>query len=180
MFTDEKLVLCEYKSQKGDSWIKLIGQASKYAENASSERTFVVMVKGIKIAFFLFKPDWHSSHNYNLKGKEFDGLLGLYADKNGVHIIPQANTLNPQMMMFDLYSKNKVDRYNINAVFSYMACLSGAPDIEDYQDDNGIDRFRLSSDKIDSNKLQKSRIIGELLSNDLKVNYKGKTNSHVF
>lgn len=112
---------CELKSEDGDSWTSLFQQATEYAE-ADNDTTslFVICVKGLIISFFMYTQDWHSSNGFRLKGKEFDGLLGLYVDKDGVKVLPLENTYAPPRLCFMIYFLVKT----LCMPLAYILCLN--------------------------------------------------------
>lgn len=118
----------EEKAKKGDSWTSLLGQAIKYADfDETRTGLFVIAVKGNEIAFFIFEQDYHSSKGLFLKGKKYDGLLGLYVDKNGVKFLPQFNTYFPQARVYKLYDKNPVYEFSIHTMLRCFSTCREAP-----------------------------------------------------
>jgi mRNA-degrading endonuclease HigB of HigAB toxin-antitoxin module len=127
--------LCvELKAKKGDSWTKLLKQISNYADNDKFiENPFIMCVKGNEVSYFIFEQDFHTKMKFHLKGIAFDGLLGTYADSEGIKIVPQENVFFPQLRVFKLFSNNPLHEYNNHIHLKYYSTLERAPDIDEYR-----------------------------------------------
>lgn len=128
--TDWSHVCCvELKAKNGDSWTDLLLQAGKYAEyDNTNPGLFVICVKDSRVAYFLFEQDYHSSNGFDYKGAGFDGLLGLYADSQGVKILPQINVFLPQIRIYDLFGNNFVHEYSNHTILRYISTCRKVPD----------------------------------------------------
>lgn len=134
------LVIVELKSEKGAGWGPLLEQSYEYLDKDNNiTNPFFIGVKDDQIAFFIYEPDYHSSRNFGLKGTIFDGFLSLYADAEGVKIVPQENTLVPQVQPYTLFSENPHQKIPQHMIFKYMASCKQTP----YEVDDGITNLPL-------------------------------------
>ena len=139
----------ELKSQEGDSYTSVAVQATRYADNDNdTTKSIVYTIKGTKIAFFIYDELWHSSRGFKLKGIMFDGLLGLYNDREGVKVLPQENTFAPQAMYYNYFSidNNPVyasDVYSVHLMFKYLS-MSHHPPIAEIDEDRTTNPPKLS------------------------------------
>ncbi len=133
--------LMELKSLAGEPWWKLLNQNSFYADNDRTVTNPILFTaKATKVAFFLYVQDWHSDNGFDLKFYKFNGLLGLYFDREGVKILPQENTFYPQIMFFDMFDKeNPVNIFSVLCALHYFSTIKSAPSIADSHN-----QFRLS------------------------------------
>jgi len=117
----------EDKSKKGDSMLDLLSQAYDYVDRDKlNESPFLLAVKGTKVSFFFYDPDYHTSHRFYLKNKEYDGFLGLHFDGSGVKVLPQFNTWYPQMKVYDL-NGDITHKLSCHALFKFISILKYRP-----------------------------------------------------
>ena len=125
-----ELAYIECKSSTGDGWASLIGQGKRYAsfstqtmQDGQSAPSFVIVVRGTYISFFINSPCWHAS--YDLKNHKISGLLGLDVYDGGVYIIPQMNTPWAQGKVFNLANSSHV--FPIHTILNWIRFQHTAP-----------------------------------------------------
>ena len=156
-------ICVELKAADGDSWTSLLKQLKNYAEKDMAATTsFLIATKGIEIAFFVYLQDLHSDASFSLKHEDYNGLLGLYVDKEGVKVVPQKNNFCPQVRIFNLDDESKVHKYSIHALFKFMSHLSEPPLVDP------LENLKIKS-SISPQKLSTS-----VLGLGLKIDYEGR------
>jgi hypothetical protein len=79
------------------------------------------------ISFFVYKPGFHSENNMLRKIFCYRDLMGLYVTDYGVKVIPQSNTIHPQVIFYNL--TNEQDQMCIHIILKYIASCTNVPDI---------------------------------------------------
>jgi hypothetical protein len=64
----------------------------------------------------MYIHDWHDSKGFFNKAPVSNGFLCLYVNPDGVQIIPQHNTYEPQIIAYDV-TGDKHDRHAIHTIF---------------------------------------------------------------
>lgn len=122
------IVVAEVKSFNGDSWYKLLTQASRYCYSIERQETvFITILRGTQIAFFIYQPNFHESLNFFLKAPVYRNLLALVLHNDLIEILAQKNTYYPQMYIYDFASTSAEQIKGIHNIFKFQQQYSEVP-----------------------------------------------------
>lgn len=108
-------------------------QVQRYAKNnAHMEVVNIMVLKGTRVAFFIYDRDYTSDHGLDLKNDSYQDLIGLHVTREGLSLIPQSNTYHPQLKIYD-FSDTALPGHGlaITCILSYMAQFKAAHSIND-------------------------------------------------
>jgi len=83
---------------------------------------------------FLHVLDWDSDNNFHLKHPDYQDLIGLEVNHLGVRLIPQSNTFNTQMKIYDLAQNlQSTDNLACASILAYISAFTDTyfPDLDD-------------------------------------------------
>ena len=107
-------------ADKNTSLINLLGQLKKYhVYSKSNTNAFFIAIRGFDVAFFMYIFDWHHSGKFFNKGSNWNGFFCLYLNDQGVQILPQYNTYEPQIITYNKVG-GKFDRHSIHIILTWM------------------------------------------------------------
>jgi len=94
----------EAKNKTGHGWSKSGPQLQQYTKHnlgGTNNTVFGILMKDTRVAFFIYCDNWHYKHGMDLKAVGWNGLIGFqYVNRNLV-IIPQSNTYEPQVKLYN-------------------------------------------------------------------------------
>lgn len=96
-------------------------------EKHSDLNCFVVLQRDEKLSFFMYIRDFHCYNNFENKGVNFNGFLGLCVNYKGIQIVPQCNSHIPQMVLYDI--NTPYGKFAIHCIFKYLGIISSPPGI---------------------------------------------------
>jgi len=168
------LLHLEYKSLRGDHWFKLISQSKDYIDkNKYMVGGYSACIKGPYVAFFAYEEDFHSKSGFGLKGDKFNGMLGLYVDKEGVKVLPQNNSYYPQLHIYDASRKDGSDLLSITTIFKLMSLHKSSPNFSDLEPN--ANEIKLSFEPYDEKKeLKVGTFMDKGITKTLSISSKGR------
>lgn len=88
---------------KNSSLIKILGQLKRYhVQSTKNINAFSIAIRGFHMAFFTYIHDWHHTVNFFNKGTHSNGFLCLYLTDEGIQILPQYDTYEPQNIAYNM------------------------------------------------------------------------------
>ena len=73
----------------------------------------------------MYTHDWHHSAMFHNKESNWNGFLCLYLSDEGVEILPQYNTYEPQIITYNMLG-DKLDKHTIHTILTWISSLYGA------------------------------------------------------
>ena len=114
-------------SSKNTSWISILGQLKQYHVNSGrNKNAFSIAIRGFEMSFYLYINDWHHSMKFFNKGSDWNGFLCLYLNDEGVQILQQSDTYEPQIITYNMVG-GKFNRHRIHTILTWMSSLHGLP-----------------------------------------------------
>lgn len=78
----------------------------------------------------MYIRDWHYTAKFFNKGSDWDGFLCLYLTDEGVQILPQFDTYQPQIITYNML-EGILDKHTIHTILTWMSSLHGVPKTEE-------------------------------------------------
>lgn len=94
---------------------------------AEGETLFGVNQIGEYISFFIYKPGFHFANGMERKVFCYRDILSLYVADQGVKVLPQGNTIHPQVRFYKF--SNDGDKMCIHIILRFIASCSKVPNV---------------------------------------------------
>lgn len=138
-FLTKEIGIAKYSNKQGVTWTDLLEKAvlTVYPKLLAETNPFIILMKDKKIAFFLFKVDWHSNNGFLAKNYMYNGLIGLHLDHKGVQTVPQLNIDAPQGIFYT-FLRSRADDLAIHTIYKFLSSYQFAPQVSGVINDLSI------------------------------------------
>lgn len=124
------ITVAEAKSPTGNSWYELMIQARRYCYSIDlKDSVFVNLIRGTKIAFFIYKNKFHETHFFWVKPDEFRNFLGLALNQDEIQILAQKNSYYPQIYFYDFGDFSPENVKGIHYILEFQAQYTKPPSV---------------------------------------------------
>lgn len=124
------ITVAEAKSPTGKSWYELMIQARRYCYSIYLKGSvFVNLIRGTKIAFFIYQKNFHETHFFWAKPDEFRNFLGLALNQDEIQILAQKNSYYPQVYFYDFADFSPENIKGIHYILEFQAQYTTPPSV---------------------------------------------------
>jgi hypothetical protein len=124
------ITVAEAKSPTGKLWYELMIQARRYCYSIYLKGpVFVNLIRGTKIAFFIYQNNFHETHFFWAKPEDFRNFLGLVLNKDEIQILAQKNSYYPQIYFYDFADFSPENIKGIHYILEFQAQYTRPPSV---------------------------------------------------
>jgi hypothetical protein len=124
------ITVAEAKSPEGKLWYELMIQARRYCYSIGLKGSvFVNMIRGTKIAFFIYQSNFHESHFFWAKPEDFRNFMGLVLNEDEIQILAQKNSYYPQIYFYDFADFSPENVKGIHYIIEFQSQYTTPPSV---------------------------------------------------